>query len=556
MLLQLQIQNLALIETLHLHLKKGFCALTGETGAGKSILLDGLGLVLGERADSGLVRHGEKRAEVNAEFDIHALPHVQAWLAEQALDDDNLCILRRIVNADTGSKAFINSRPVPASSLKQLGNLLIDIHGQHEHQSLLSNQSQLELVDAYGGHKTQLDEVKTRFKNWQHLIHKLQQLESNQAEYQSKRELLEFQLNEFNKIQPSADEFTQLSEEQNTLAHASEIKRAGFISHEALDGEQGATCLINEAIHQIEQLADYTPALNNPLIQLQSALIEIQEAANDIHHFTDAVELDPERLEQVDNRLGQLYALAKKYHLNPEQLTQKHQQLAESLTQMEADFSSINDLKHQINQAWLDYEHNARHLRKLRQATSKKLASVVTKSMQTLGMEKGVFNIELTPVEKPTSSGLDKAQFLVSANLGQPAKALNKVASGGELSRISLAIQVASAEVAQIPTLIFDEVDVGIGGGTAEVIGQKMRQLGQHRQVLSITHLGQVAAYGNQHLNVSKHNQKNKTLTKVTELDDAARIEEIARMVGGLEITTQTRNHAKDLIQRAQSEAS
>jgi DNA repair protein RecN (Recombination protein N) len=459
--------------------------------------------------------------------------------------------LRRIVNADSGSKAFINGRPVPASSLKQLGNLLIDIHGQHEHQSLLSNQNQLELIDAYGNHCAQLNNVKSLFQTWQTLTQKCQQLESNQAEHQSKRELLEFQLKEFDKVQPNADEFEQLSQEQNTLSHANEIKRTGFISHEALDGEQGATSLISEAIHQIEQLADYTPALNNQLAQLQSALIEVQEAANDIHHFADSIELDPERLEQVDQRLSQLYAIAKKYRLDPNQLINKHQELAQNLAQMDSDFGSIDDLKQQINQAWLEYETQALALSKQRQLAAKKLARVVTSSMQTLGMEKGQFTIELIKLEKPNVSGMDKANFMVSTNLGQPAKPLNKVASGGELSRISLAIQVASAEVAQIPTLIFDEVDVGIGGGIAEVVGQKMRELGQHKQVLSITHLGQVAAYGNQHLNVSKQTLKNKTITQVVNLAFEARIEEVARMVGGLAITEQTRNHARELIERA-----
>jgi DNA repair protein RecN (Recombination protein N) len=552
MLQTLHIRNLALIENLQLSLKSGFCALTGETGAGKSILLDGLGLILGERADSDLVRHGENRAEVIAEFDINQLPHVQNWLNEQALDDDNLCILRRVVNADAGSKAFINGRSVPASSLKQLGNYLIDIHGQHAHQSLLSNQNQLDLLDAYGKHIAELEATHQSFKHWQTLSHKLKQLQSNQTEYQSKLELIAFQLNEFNKVQPSEEEFEQLATEQSTLAHASEIKRAGLISYDALDGEQGATAFISEAINQLEQLAEYTPALSSQLEQLQSALIDIQEAANDIHHFAESVELDPQRLEQVDTRLAQLYSLAKKHQLQPDELHTKHQQLANDLAQMQSDFSSIDELDQQIQQAWLTYQQHAQTLQKKRSVTANKLAKIVTSSMQTLGMEKGQFSITLEKLEKPSAKGLDKAVFMVSANPGQPAKPLNKVASGGELSRISLAIQVASAEVAQIPSLIFDEVDVGIGGGIAEVVGQKMRQLGQHRQVLSITHLGQVAAWGNQHFNISKQTVKDATFTQVTELNYEQRIEEIARMVGGLEITSQTRNHAQELIERAQ----
>ena len=553
MLQEIHIQNLALIERLQLNLSQGFTSLTGETGAGKSILLDGLGLVLGDRADSSLVRHGEERAEVSAQFDIQHLPQVQVWLQEQALDDDDLCLLRRIVNADGRSKAYINGRPVPASSLKALGDLLVDIHGQHEHQSLLTNSNQQNLVDAYGHHQAQLEQVKQTFKHWQKLKHRYDDLQTNQAEHQSKLELIEFQLNEFNKLNPQAGEFEALSDEQSTLAHASEIKRNGFLSFEALDGEVGATHLVSEAIAQLEQLGEYTPALNAQLSQLQSTLIDLQEAANDIHHFAESVELDPERLNALDERLSALYALAKKYHLSPEDLTNKHQQLQQEFEDLNIDGGSLDELKIQIDQAWLDYEKAAQILSKQRKTSAKKLSQTVSSSMQTLGMEKGEFKIDLTSLDKPSAQGLDKIEFLVSANPGQPAKPLAKVASGGELSRISLAIQVASAEVAQIPTLIFDEVDVGIGGGIAEVVGQKMQQLGQHRQVLSITHLGQVAAYGNQHLNVSKQTSKGKTITQVTPLDPQARIEEIARMVGGLEITEQTLKHAQEMLERAQS---
>ncbi|WP_029935114.1 DNA repair protein RecN [Thiomicrospira pelophila] len=553
MLQEIHIQNLALIERLQLNLTQGFTSLTGETGAGKSILLDGLGLVLGERADSSLVRHGEERAEVSAQFDIELLPQVQAWLQEQALDDEDLCLLRRIVNADGRSKAYINGRPVPASSLKSLGDLLVDIHGQHEHQSLLTNSNQQNLVDTYGHHQSQLEQVKQAFKHWQKLKHRYDDLQANQAEHQSKLELIEFQLNEFNKLSPQTGEFEALSDEQSTLAHASEIKRNGLLSYEALDGEVGATHLVSEAMAQLEQLSEYTPALNAQLSQLQSTLIDLQEAANDIHHFAESVELDPERLNSLDERLSSLYALAKKYHLSPEDLTNKHQQLQQEFENLNMDGGSLDELKLQIDQAWLDYEKAAQALSKQRKTSAKKLSQTVSSSMQTLGMEKGEFKIDLTPLDKPSAQGLDKIEFLVSANPGQPAKPLAKVASGGELSRISLAIQVASAEVAQIPTLIFDEVDVGIGGGIAEVVGQKMQQLGQHRQVLSITHLGQVAAYGNQHLNVSKQTTKGKTLTQVTPLDPQARVEEIARMVGGLEITEQTLKHAQEMLERAQS---
>lgn len=552
MLQEIQIQNLALIEKLNLQFHSGFTALTGETGAGKSILLDGLGLVLGERADSSLVRHGEQRAEVSATFEIDQLTQVQAWLLEHSLDDEDLCLLRRVVSADGRSKAYINGRPVPVSSLKSLGNLLLDIHGQHEHQSLLSSNNQLNLVDAYGHHQTQLEKTKKTYTHWQSLSRRFDELTANQSEHQSRLELVEFQLKEFDQLDAQPGEFETLSVEQTTLAHANEIKHSSYLSYQALEEDQGASIMIHEAILKLEQLAEFTPALNNQLKQLQSALIDIQEAANDIHHFSESVELDPARLELVDERLTQLYSTAKKHHLDPDALTEKHQQLIQEFESLNLDYGSLDELKAKIDQAWLDFVKQAEALSKERQASAKKLSATVTETMQTLGMEKGRFKIEIDQADKPSSSGLDRIEFLVSANPGQPLKPLAKVASGGELSRISLAIQVASAEVAQIPTLIFDEVDVGIGGGIAEVVGQKMRELGQQRQVLSITHLGQVAAYGNQHLTVAKQTLKDQTTTQVFELDKTQRVEEIARMVGGLKITKQTLNHAQEMFEQAQ----
>lgn len=552
MLSELHIQNLALIEKLHLTLEPGFTVLTGETGAGKSILLDALGLILGERADSDLVRHGESRAEVSANFDIDRLPHIQAWLSEQALDDEGLCLVRRIVTADGRSKAYINGRQVPASSLKTLGDSLVDIHGQHAHQSLLSVSHQLSLLDAYGAHQDTLNLTKQAFKHWQQRRQHLNELKANQVEHQSRLELLAFQLQEFDKLNPLADEFETLSEEQRTLAHANEIKRAGYLSYEALDGENGASGLMTEAIHQLEQLSQYTPSLQPQLNQLNSTLIELQEAANDIHHFAESVELDPERLQAVEERLGELYALSKKYQLSAEELVNKHRQLREDYQQLNQNLTSLDDLQIEIDQAWLNFEQHAHRLTKQRQDSAQRLSEIVTQGMQTLGMEKGQFSIAITPLEKPGTQGLDRIEFSVTTNPGQPAKPLAKVASGGELSRISLAIQVACAQVTRLPTLIFDEVDVGIGGGIAEVVGQKMRQLGQHCQVLSITHLAQVAAYGNQHLTVAKQADGNITRTQVMSLNKPQRTEELARMLGGLEITQQTLKHAEEMLQRAQ----
>ncbi|MDG6772728.1 DNA repair protein RecN [Thiomicrorhabdus sp. ZW0627] len=554
MLQELSIQNLALIEKLTLNFNNGFSTLTGETGAGKSILLDALGLALGERADSGLVRHNTDRADVSALFDVEHLPHVQAWLVEQDLDDDQLCYLRRTVTSEGRSKAYINGRPIPASQLKSIGNLLIDIHGQHEHQSLLSTHKQLGLLDAYAAHPELIEQTKTHYKNWQSLKQQLDHLLEDQADYQSKLELLQFQFNEFEETAPLEGEFAELSEEQSKLSHASEIKQACQHAYEAIEGEQGATDGLNQAIHAIENIIDFSPALEATLAQLNSALIEAQEAASEIQSHAESVDIDPLYLQTIEERLSQLFALAKKYNIDPEELIEKQQQIKQSLEDLEQSDHSIDELKSQIEQAWSDYEKAAKALSASRKKAATKLSKIVTEGMQQLGMPNGQFSVELND-NNASVNGTDKVEFLVTANKGQPLQALSKVASGGELSRISLAIQVATAEVASLPTLIFDEVDVGIGGGIAEVVGQKMRQLGEHKQILSITHLAQVASHGHSHLHISKQTEGEQTFTQVVELDEQGRVEELARMMGGLKITDQTLSHAQEMLKDAQQKS-
>lgn len=553
MLQELSIQNLALIEKLQLNFQTGFTTLTGETGAGKSILLDGLGLALGERADSGLVRHGTQRADITADFDIDRLPEVQSWLAEHELDDDNQCLLRRTLTAEGRSKAYINGLPASVSQLKGLSERLIDIHGQHEHQSLMRNTQQLALLDAYAQHPKLLENTRKNHQAWSKLNQQYQQLLTAQTDRQSKLELLTFQAQEFEKVMPTEGEFDSLSEEQNTLSHANEIKQSVGIAYEVLDGEQGAVSLIHQAIAQLETINDYQPSVNPALEQLNSILIDCQEIANDLHSQDNQIELDPMRLQTVDGRLGELFGLAKKYQLEPEKLIAKQEDIQQQLADLQNSDANLEQLKQEIDQAWQAFQAEADKLTASRQKAAKKLGKIVTDTMQTLGMENGEFAIAISSIEKASTLGQDAILFQVSANKGQPLQPLAKVASGGELSRISLAIQVACAEVASLPTLIFDEVDVGIGGGIAEVVGQKMQQLGQHRQILSITHLAQVAAFGNQHLNISKSTQKNTTITQVIGLNDEQRVEEIARMLGGQTLTEQTRKHAEEMLSHAQT---
>ncbi|MEA3406436.1 MAG: DNA repair protein RecN [Pseudomonadota bacterium] len=552
MLQELSIQNLALIEKLNLNFNTGFTTLTGETGAGKSILLDALGLALGERADSSLVRYNTPRADVTAIFDIAQLPQVQSWLAEQELDDEDLCMLRRTVNAEGRSKAYINGRPIPASNLKSLGNLLIDIHGQHEHQSLLSSHQQLNLLDAYANHPEQLQQTQQTYQAWLKLSKRFETLQNAQTDFQSRLDLLNFQLSEFEEVNPIEGEFAELSEQQSKLSHANEIKQACSLCYDNLEGDSGATDRLQTALSALEEIVEFSPELKGTIQQLNSSLIDIQEVASEIQHHSEQIELDPNQLQMLDERLHLLFGLAKKYSIEPEELVTKDQQIQQDLNALEHSDTELENLKIEIEQAWSVYENAAQSLHQSRQKSANALSKTVTEAMHTLGMPNGLFEVQLSNAT-PTAKGIDKADFLVTANKGQPLQPLAKVASGGELSRISLAIQVATAEVASLPTLIFDEVDVGIGGGIAEVVGKKMQQLGEHKQILSITHLAQVASHGHSHLRIEKHTQKDSTFTNVVKLETEERIEELARMMGGLTVTEQTLGHAKEMLEIAQN---
>ena len=553
MLSFLHIQNLALITQLELQFKPGLTVLTGETGAGKSILLDGLGLVLGERADSNLVRHGKTKATVTAEFDLAHAPEQQAWLQNNDLEDAHhaaTCIIQRSVNADGRSKAYINGRPTTLGKLKELGQQLIVIHGQHQHQALVNLDTQRELLDRFGQLQPLANQVKQAFKTWQNLTQQLRALQAAQQDAQAKLELLEFKFQEFDKIKPLSGEFDQLSEEQRTLAHANDIKTAGLQTYEQLDGENSAASHISKALGEITRAVTYSPALAQQQLRLESLLIELQEIANELYHYSDNIELDPYRLDEVDSRLGQLHALAKKYHLTPDTLAEFYQQLGEQRHSLTHQDEHQLALEQDIVEAHTALLKACSRLTEARQTTAKQLNTSITTAMQALGMAAGRFEVAITPIEV-NFYGQDKIEFLIQTNPGQPALPLQKIASGGELSRISLAIQVACAQISQTATLIFDEVDVGIGGAVAEIVGQKMRTLGHQRQVFAVTHLGQVASYGNQHFKVAKQSQHNETITEVRPLDKDIRVKEIARMIGGIEITEQTIGLANELLEQA-----
>ncbi|SFR51428.1 DNA repair protein RecN [Thiomicrospira sp. ALE5] len=555
MLVYLHIQNLALIDQLELDFKPGLSVLTGETGAGKSILLDGLGLILGERADSSLVRHGKNKATVTAEFDLSDAPDQQAWLQQHDLDDENQinnCIIQRSVRADGRSKAYINGRPTTLTKLKELGQQLIIVHGQHQHQALLNLDTQRDLLDRFGQHNTLVSAVKAAFTSWHKLTQKLKQIQDEQQDAQAKLELLTFKQQEFAKVKPLVGEFDLLAEEQRTLAHANDIKTAGLNAAEHLDGEHSTVSFLTKAQHEIERAAGYSPELAQQQQRLETLLIEVQELASELHHYSDKIELDPYRLDEVDTRLGQLHALAKKYHLDPNGLADYFDELNTQLTAFTQHDQFQEELEAAINKAYSSLQTASKSLSDARQHSANILGETITSAMQALGMAKGRFEVALEP-SALSAFGQDKINFLVQTNPGQPAQPLNKIASGGELSRISLAIQVACAQVSHTATLIFDEVDVGIGGAVAEIVGQKMRTLGHQRQVFAVTHLGQVASYGNHHFKVAKQNIQDETQTQVEPLTAEARTQEIARMIGGIEITEQTLGLASELLNQAKA---
>lgn len=556
MINHMQIRHFAIIDELNLELRSGMTVLTGETGAGKSILLDALELALGGRADSSAIRPGSKRAEIGVNFDISRNENVQRWLAENELDDGLECLIRRTASADGRSKGFINGSPVPMQSLRELGEQLVDIQGQHAHQSLLKRDLQREALDDYAGHQPLVAEVKSRYAELKALRDQQAELLQNREERESRIELLTYQTGELEELDLQENEVNSLEKEHATLAHQSQIEegcqRTIFQLKESDD--QSVLQQVQQNIRQLEELQQYDSALEPILKMLNDAAIQLEESADELRRHLDNLDMDPQRLEWVDTRLGQIHDLSRKHRINPQELGSLLENLSIELKQLLEASDTSNNLDEQITKAEQAYNEAAEKLSKGRKKAAIKLQKAVTDNIQQLGMSNGKFQIEFTELEDISPTGKERVDFMVTMNPGQPLKPLSKVASGGELSRISLAIHVITAATGRIPTLIFDEVDVGIGGGTAEVVGRLLRDLSADRQVLCVTHQPQVAALGHQHLQVNKFTSKNTTNATVTELDLKQRTDEVARMLGGLEITSQTLSHAKDMIKRSLSE--
>jgi len=555
MLTHIHIRNLAIVDEIDVELAPGMTALTGETGAGKSILVDALGLVLGDRADSTVVRHGCERAEIAATFELLNCPAAAGWLREQALDLDDDCQLRRIINREGRSRGFINGQPVPVQSLRELGEQLVDIHGQHEHQSLLRSVVQRQLLDAFGGHQILLDRVADLYTDWKTVHQELDTVIRTETDRATLLDLLRFQLQELETLELTTAAIGALDEEHARQANAGRLLTACRQGLERLDADEGGSAwsLLNQTLDDLSELSRLDAGLEEPVRLLNDAAILVNEALAALRQYAEGLEIDPQRLQWLEERIGVLHNLARKHRCKPEELPEVRENIRRELDAIEHADRRREILQVRVDELAQDYRETARQLGDKRRSAAGKFSRQITRSMQTLGMAGGQFEVTVTsrPDDRPGPAGMDNVEFLVSTNRGQPLQPLSKVASGGELSRISLSIQVISADSEMIPTLIFDEVDSGIGGGVAEIVGRQLRSLGADRQVLCITHLPQVAALANHQLQVSKLSGKDTTRTRMRALSEEGRIDEIARMLGGVTITPQTRAHAHEMLEQA-----
>lgn len=552
MLLNLNIIDLAVVKTLDLDLAKGMSVLTGETGAGKSILLTALGLALGDRADSGFIRPGSSRAEINLEFELSDAPEARHWLKENELDEDDHCMIRRIVNQDGRSKAYINNRPVTLQSLQELSEKLVEIHGQHAHLHLLNADEQRRLLDSYGKHQTLLDSVNECYRQWQSANKELSGLVKSSTDQSQREELLRYQIEELQQLDLANFDYSALSEEHTRLANLGQILSTGQTQVDMLyeNDELSVNQMLNHCLAELTQLARFAPELNEICAMLSEAQIQTEEAALQLRRFLESQEADPQRMEMLENQIGLIQSLSRKHHVTPDELPELVGKLESELHGITHSSERIEALQQTTARLLKDYQQLASQLSEQRRQSAGSLQKQISAMIKELGMPHGEFLVDISGPDNdiPKLHGQDTVVFLVSANPGLPPKPLAKVASGGELSRISLAIQVTTSNDKTTPTMIFDEVDSGIGGGIAEIVGQKLRALSRNRQVMCVTHLPQVAAQAHQHLYVEKNNKTDVTSSSVRLLDENERITEIARMLGGVNITANTLAHAKEML--------
>lgn len=539
MLTHLTIQNYATVDRLEVEFEPGMTVITGETGAGKSIILGALGFTLGDRADKTIVRTGASKAEIAAEFDTSRIAKANEWLEENDLrseESPQLCLLRRVVSGDGRSRAYINGSPVNMSSLKTLGEMLIDIHSQHEHQSLLQRSTHQRLLDDFGVDAKLRSKLHSTFRQWQQNHQDLKQLGQQSEENSAQTQLLSYQLSELDELDVGEDETASLEAELKTLSHADDIVSNTQSALQQLDdNDENISSQLNVLLSSLRELPEEQPAISSVISLLENAEIQIEEAINELRSFNDSFEADPERLEQVNARLSALHSVARKHKIKAAELPQLVKDLRSQLDRLENSDAELEKLAANDKMLRDQYLQLAREVSKQRHKAAKKLGKQINEQLQVLGMPHASLEVNFTEADEsvPTQNGLESAEFLVATNPGQPAKPLIKVASGGELSRISLAIQVITAQTSEIPSLVFDEVDVGIGGGVAKVVGELLRKLGESTQILCVTHQAQVAGQGHHHFQVAKQAKDKNTVTSIQTLKGEAIVREVARMLGG-----------------------
>jgi len=563
-LIELNIRNFAIIKQLEIEMDNGLTIVTGETGAGKSIVLDALNLLLGSRAETDMIRHGQDQCEITALFSINGMSDTQHWLAQRDLvtkdESSDYCLVRRVVRNNKPTKCYINDQPTTLASLKELGFMLVDLHGQHEHQSLLRKPSQRKIIDQFAEHDDALRDVAKLASQINRLQRELNDINQDQSDNADRMELMSFQLDELDEASVMDGEFEELELEHARLSNSQGLTSGiestvdGLFHNESFN----VSSALGNHINQLNELCEYDPTLKTATDLLNSALAQVDETQATLDSVLSKVDENPERLNEVEQRRDTLINLARKHRCLENELPAKHEELQAEYDKLKSKHHRPEDLQKELVILNRDYKKVAITVSKKRQRVAKQLSAMITEQMQDLGMGGGELAIQITAHDGDddlliSEHGIDQIDFLVSTNKGMPLKAIHKTASGGELSRISLAIQVITSEKSDTPTLVFDEVDVGVGGKTAQIVGERLRNLGSNAQVICITHLPQVAAQGNQHLFINKISTDTETYSTIIKLDDEMRTTEIARMLGGAEITDRTRAHAQEMLSDSQA---
>jgi len=552
MLKSIFIKNFAIIDELELDFYGGMSVLTGETGAGKSIIIDALNLALGNRADRTVARIEYENVEVVATMDASSSEEAATWLKEHDLDDSNECVLRRVISKDGKSKAYINNSPSSVAALRSLGNLFVDVYGQHEHQSLMRLNMQRQLLDDFANNNKNIKKLAAVFRLWQSLKNQLEIAETNQAGTCAKLDLLRYQYQELEELNLKAGEYEDINEKFTLLNNSKELNENSMLISQQLagDGESSIYDSLSLLINDTEKYAAIDDNLNEPLEILRSIHMQTKEVASILRNYSENISSNPQELQILEDRISAIEEISRKHKVKPKQLVAMHALIKEELDSIESVQDDPEKIKTSMQEAEQLYRTTAKIISTSRKKAANELNEKITESMQALGMQGGRFHINVEPKKSTVLSlnGLDEIQFLVNTNPGQSLRALNKVASGGELSRLSLAIQMATSNNLKIPTLIFDEVDTGVGGATAEIVGKHLRKLGDNAQVFCVTHLPQVAAQSHHHYKVNKFEKNESIATKISHLAEDDRIKELTRMLGGIELTKNTQEHAKEML--------